>query len=316
MDDDTDDDAAERAGAEAIARAIAPRTIETRRAIARTRRALLWSRLAVVGLLAAGVGSLVGGPAVAAWAEARAGDEASVAATALALLPLVVAGLWMWLAVRSARAAQLAADSPSMVASGRADLAEDRVARSLDAFCLFRPPRLAALHHLALVRHGQGRSAEAAELCRAVLKLRPGGRGGGGAVAVGTLLLLADSSLATGDLRAVHNAMGRLMGRPLSLHESLRLLGVQLDYGSRVGAWPTMAAGLRGKVEMAELMPAPQSAAAQALLAVAAGKTGLADWSSWLAARAGLLADPAMIARKHPATAGLWPANATAEAAP
>ncbi|MGH7214223.1 MAG: hypothetical protein ACREIT_05625, partial [Tepidisphaeraceae bacterium] len=86
----------------------------------------------------------------------------------------------------------------------------------------------------------------------------------------------------------------------------LNLLHVQLDYSARVGAWGSMTESLPTKVQLAELLPADRSAKAQALLALACGRTGRSDWSEWLRRRVELLADVQQLAKERPILWELW----------
>ncbi len=271
-------------------------TVDTDRAIVRSRRQVVWGRAVHWGLLAVAVAGMVASPIFSA-AGAKAGSSL------FGLLPLVAVVVWIALGVRSARTAALAAGAGPLVAAGLFAAAEDRVARSLDSFCLFRSPRLLGLHHLALLRSAQDRPAEAAALCRAVLR-RPGAAAAG--LFNGSSLLLADAGLRLNDLPTVHNCLARLWGHRVNLSESLKLLEVQLDYQSRTGAWAAMADGLAHKVEMAELMPSESAAGAQALLGLAARRTGRPAWAEWLGRRADLLADRADLVKRRPALAEFW----------
>jgi hypothetical protein len=60
------------------------------------------------------------------------------------------------------------------------------------------------------------------------------------------------------------------------------------------------------KVQLAELMPAQQAARTQALLALAAKKTGQSAWFNWLRQRAQLLADPQALCTDRPILKELW----------
>jgi hypothetical protein len=94
--------------------------------------------------------------------------------------------------------------------------------------------------------------------------------------------------------------MIRLHEERLSLGEAVQLLMIELDYGSRVGAWDYMLANIMTKVQLAEIMPTQSAARAQALLALAAKKLGRNEWSDWLAKRAALLVDPAELVVERP----------------
>jgi hypothetical protein len=118
--------------------------------------------------------------------------------------------------------------------------------------------------------------------------------------------MLADALLEMGDVRGAADAIGDLVRQRLSLAEVLKLLAVQLDYQSRVGAWNDMMSGLTAKVQLAELMPAAAAARAQAMLALAAKNAARPDWSDWLRRRAELLADVQKMAAERPVLWELW----------
>ena len=92
-----------------------------------------------------------------------------------------------------------------------------------------------------------------------------------------------------------------------SLAEGMRLLTVQLDYLSRVHAWESMLEGIGAKVQLSELMNTAASARTQALLALAARKTGRATWANWLLRRVELLVDVRDLVSQRPLLAELWP---------
>ena len=137
---------------------------------------------------------------------------------------------------------------------------------------------------------------ESALLCRALLGQKLGTLQGLGKPA---RLMLADALLEMGDVRGAADAIGDLVRQRLSLAEVLKLLAIQLDHQSRTGAWNDMMSGLTGKVQLAELMPAPSAARAQALLALAAKNAGRQDWCDWLRRRAELLADVQRLAAER-----------------
>jgi tetratricopeptide (TPR) repeat protein len=219
---------------------------------------------------------------------------------------LVVA--WVALAYRTAVGSRLAAESPALIAAGQFDEAERRIERAVRSFIPSRAAKLTNLHHLAALRHAQGRWAEAAELCRGLLRFRPAA-GSLAGVARDTRLILANSLLEQGDLRGAHDAIAGLYAERLPLSDAANLLAVQLDYESRVGAWERMMHDVAGKVEVAELLPAGRSARAQAMLALAARRTGRSDWERFLRRRAELLADAGDLAAQRPALSELWPAG-------
>jgi hypothetical protein len=112
--------------------------------------------------------------------------------------------------------------------------------------------------------------------------------------------------LEMGDTDAAHEALAGLYQHRLTLAEAINLLAVQADFHARAGNWAELAAGIEAKVQLAELMPAALAARTQALLALAAKKTGRAEWASWLTRRAELLADVQELCARRPILWELW----------
>jgi hypothetical protein len=212
-------------------------------------------------------------------------------------------GLWMGLNIYNARGSSMAADSPSLIASGQYDEAEQEIERVIGSFWLFRSVKLMSLHHLAVLRHAQRRWRDSVLLSQALLQQKlttmP-------AVARTTRLMLADSLLELGDLIGAHQALMSLYVQKLSLVEAMNLLVVQLDYESRIGAWSAMMRNIQHKVQLAELMPGPSAARAQAMLALAAKHSGAADWAAWLTRRVELLVDINELMVHRPILKQLW----------
>ena len=218
---------------------------------------------------------------------------------------LMLLGLtWITLSYRSMKGSRLAAGSPSLIAAGQFDQAETQIDQALRSFSLFRTSKLLSLHHLALLRHAQKRFADAAELCRALLKQRLGGLKG---LSRQSRLILADSLLELGDLRGSYESISALYQERLTLGEAMRLLAVQLDYLWRVHAWESMLEGVQVKVQLAELMNTPAAARTQALLALAARKLGRTEWEIWLRRRVELLCDVNQLISDRPILRELWP---------
>lgn len=239
----------------------------------------------------------------------------AVALVATFLLPLTGVGLdpllvlpiiacaFLALSVGSVKGSRLITDSPSLIASGKFEEAERRIDQALRGFSLFRHVKVLGLHHLALLRHAQKDWRESALLCRALLGQKLGTLQGIGKPA---RLMLADALLEMDDARGAGDAIVDLMRERLSLPEVLKLLAVQLDYQSRIGAWNDMTNGVTAKVQLIELMPAANAARSQALLALAAKKAGRDDWSAWLRRRAELLGDVQRLATDRPVLWELW----------
>jgi hypothetical protein len=217
---------------------------------------------------------------------------------------LVLLGVgWMTISYFSARGSYMAADSPSLIASGQFDEAEQEIERVIRSFWLFRSVKLLSLHHLAVLRHAQRQWRESALLSRALLRQKLNGLPG---IARTTRLMLADSLLELGDLGGAHEALSSIYSYKLTLQEAMNLLVVQLDYESRVGAWQAMFANMPSKIQLAELMPASSAARTQAFLALAARKVDRLDWSEWLRRRAELLTDINELTTQRPILKQLW----------
>jgi hypothetical protein len=219
------------------------------------------------------------------------------------LLLVLIAVAWLILSYSSMKGSRLAADSPALIAAGQFDEAEQRIETALRSFSLFKTAKLLSLHHLAVLRHAQKRWQESAALCRAILGQRLGAMQ---TVSKPSRLILADALLELGDLRGAYEALIGLYSQRLTLGEALNLLLVQLDYLARVGAWDQMLHAVGIKVQMAELMPPPQAARAQALLALAAKKQGRAELFDWLRTRVELLSDVQHLAAQRPILWELW----------
>ncbi|HZZ43899.1 MAG TPA: hypothetical protein VFE58_13260 [Tepidisphaeraceae bacterium] len=220
----------------------------------------------------------------------------------LVLLALIVA--WVGLAYRTVVGARMSAESPALIAAGQYDEAEKRIEQAVRSFIPSRVAKLTNLHHLAALRHAQKRWSECAELCLAVLRFKPAKAGGMGR---GTRLMLADALLEAGDVEGAYGAIMGLYQQKLSLTEATELLAVQLDYESRVSGWERMMEGVERKARMLELMPAGRSGRAQALLALAAKKTGRLDWMEFLLRRAELLSDVQELKERRKVLSELWP---------
>ena len=260
--------------------------LNTRTAIARLRRDLAVAtivKVAMWGLLLLAIAK---------------GDDTTRTAAFFA-----VGAAWVALAMGSRRGTALAAGSSSLIAAGLYDAAEVQLSRALRGFSLFRTTKLLSLHHLALLRHTQRRFDESAQLSGALLRHRLGPLKGLGKSA---RLMLASASVNLNDLRGAYDAISQLYSQRLALPEALHLLRTQLDYESRIGAWEHMMIGLPVKVQLAELMPAPDAAAVQALLALAARKTGRSDWEQWLCERVGLITDVRELTTRMPLLRELW----------
>ena len=259
-------------------------------AITRFRRDVTLGALVRLMLIGAALICLLIGPFVGK------GFDSSIALFAIGMV-------WLVLSFRSARGSQLAQSFPSLIAAGQYEVAEQQIERSLRAFSLFKGSKLLSLHHLAMLRHAQNRYQESAMLCRAVLGQRPGTLRN---LSRQSRLILADALLELGELNGTYETLARLHQERLSLAEAMKLLGIELDYLARVGAWSNMMSNIRTKIELAELMPTNNAARAQAFLALAAKKLARRDWENWLRRRVELLVDVQKLIGERPMLKELW----------
>lgn len=214
-----------------------------------------------------------------------------------------VGAIWVILGFRSMRGTRMAAGSSSLIATGQYDQAERQIAEAVRSFSIFRMAKLMCLHDLAMLRHAQSRWQESALICRALLSEQGEASGG---LDRSSRLILAESLLELGDLPGVHDSLARLYQQRLTLREALVLLGVQLDYLSRVNAWEPMLVSAGKRIEMSELLPPQQSARMQALMALAADKTGRTELRDWLKRRVELLVDVERLCADRPILRELW----------
>jgi hypothetical protein len=219
------------------------------------------------------------------------------------VLLMVLGAVWLTLWYRTMKGSRLAAESSSLIASGRLDQAEEQIEQSLRAFSMSRSVKSMSLLNLALVRLAQKRWPDTALLCREVLSTR---KATPEHLSKSGRLMLADSLLEMGDLRGAHEALSGLYEHRLTLTEALNLLRVQTEYLSRIGAWQQLFDGAATKLAMAEIMPTANSARVQAMLALAAKKIGKTEWAQWLRRRVELLVDVSELATERPVLAELW----------
>lgn len=263
--------------------------ITAQSAIARTRRDITLGSIVRWLMLAACVAALFG--------QSFLHDAGMTATTVLCL----AGGGWLILSFQSMRGSRIAADSGILIASGQFDLAEEHLEEAIGSFSVFRSAKLLTLHHLAVLRHAQSRWQDAAALCRALLrqsKSKPFDRS--------SRLILTESLLQLGDLNGAGENLNRLIHQRLSLRETLQLLSLQLDYAVKVNDWPGLFAGVQTRVQLAELLPTPAAARAQAIMALAAQELNQPAWREWLSRRAELLVERSLLIAETPALARLW----------
>ena len=166
--------------------------------------------------------------------------------------------------------------------------AESVLAEAIGRRPLVRSIRLLLYHRAAVLRHKQGRYAEAAAICDGVLAL-PLGRAR--SVRSSLLLLAIEAKLETRDLWGAWSALCQLYRLRVTLVEALQRLLLRTRYEVMIGDDAGALRQLDSRLQLAELMPARQSAAMHALLALAAERAGH-DRARPLHDRAALLCTP------------------------
>jgi hypothetical protein len=219
------------------------------------------------------------------------------------LVILLVAAIWVVAGMKGAQGTRAAVEWPTLIATGRYDEAEKQIEQALGSFATFSSVKLLGLHHLALLRHAQRRFGDSAQLCRAVLGQRLTRFA---SMRKQSRLVLADSLLELGDLAGAADAINALFDQRLTLPEALNLLRIQLDYLARTGHWDQVLSNVQKKVQMAELMPATAGTRTEAILALAARKTGRRDWEEFLRRRVELTADVNELLAWRPGLSELW----------
>ena len=205
---------------------------------------------------------------------------------------------WVVLTFYSIRQVRAAHQASSFIASGRLDLAEEKLKSTLRQFSLYRNAKLLACHHLAVVAHGRKSYQAAAELCDGMISL-PGGPPG--ATLRTCRILLADCRLLLGDIAAARQAIAplNLLGPDLNLAEQLLLLPIELRCQVTAEQYGAAAESLPWKVKRGELLDSPAAGLVHALLAMAADRTGQARMAGFLRQRADLYHGLSKLAEEH-----------------
>ena len=216
-------------------------------------------------------------------------------------LALIVLAIWFALSVgqgavnrRLARVTQLMDVDPAE--------AESELALALKKKALPRTLRMLLHHRLALLRHRQGRFAEVAAICHALLARH---LGAAEAVRTHLLLMLIESRLNSHDAGGAYQAMLALHQQPRTLMETLQLTAMQTRYEVMLGYDEAALTDVEKKIRLAELMPAPQCGLMHAMLAAAAQRTRRATLAQWLRRRTLLLCTPQQVE----AMGQLWQPN-------
>jgi len=201
------------------------------------------------------------------------------------LLIVAVFVVWLQLGTVSARVWRQLHQLTPLLAQAPAQ-AEAYLAGLLRRIPLHRPVRLLLYHRLAMLRHRQQRFAETAAICRALLTY---GLGPAERVRAHLLLMLVEACLAENDPFGAHAGLVQLHQTRLNLIESLQRMALQTRYEIAVGYDKLVLDGIQQKIELAELMPAPQCGVVHAMFALAATRCRQSALADWLRLRAELI---------------------------
>ena len=167
--------------------------------------------------------------------------------------------------------------------------AEQFITQLLAKRPLLRWVRLAIYHRLAILRHRQHRFHEAADICELLLRYRVGPARDARA---NVLLMLTEARLECRDVLCAYHTLTALSHTRLSLIEHLQRIALQTRYELMIGSHAAALRGADHKIQLIELMPAPQCGAVHAMLATAADHQGQSRLAAWLWQRAELLCTP------------------------
>lgn len=254
------------------------------------RRAGLWLRVGTTlryGLFAT---------AAMAFVLGLVAGDATAAVANLVLLGALVA--WMVLSLMGVRSTRLFMQAGQYLHTGQAALAEQALVLAATGFSLQSQTRLLAMHNLASMAHSQGRHKQAARLCHAVLG---GVNYKANSLGQRSRILLAESSLACGDLDGAYAQLHDLATLELPLTDQLAVLPARCAYDVLTGSWQSLAGTAEARERLCELLPAEPAAMSLASLALGCHHLGLRAQRDWLWRKATLLANPGrMIQRLGP----------------
>lgn len=222
---------------------------------------------------------------VAVFAEAFGANESSVLSI---LILLVLGGAWVAASLNSAKVWQRLGGITAMLEQSP-KAAEREIAWCLRRWPLHRAVRLLVYHRLAVLRHRQQRFAEAAAICQAVLAWP---LGAAEQARPHLLLMLVEAKLECGDLVGAYHGLLGLYRARLSFMESLQRMALQIRYQLTAGYDDLTLQGIGHKIQLAEMMPAPQCGVMHAMLALAAKRAKRGELAKWLQRRADLLCWP------------------------
>lgn len=246
------------------------------------------------------LGAILGVGFVAAIRAADADERFNLLTTAA----MTAALGWAFLSAWSMRQVRAANQASYFIASGRLDLAERRLREALSGFSIYRGAKLMVCHNLAVLAHGRGDYAAAAELCAGVLRHAPRSNE---ASRHTTRILLADCRMLLNDLPAAGAALTDMDvdDERMALAQRLMLLPIQVRYDVTAGRFAEAVERLKQKVRLAELLESPRAALVHALLAHACRMMERTQEAAYLAARAALYHDLSDLVEQYPLLATL-----------
>lgn len=228
-----------------------------------------------------------------AWAVAM---PESASTWALGVMIAVVVAMWFNMLINAARLTRDLHAGSALLATGQLDEAEYWLKRALTRFSLTAHTKLMAGVELATVLLRRERYVDAVSVCREVLRHRVSRLRN---VWINARILLADSLLQINEINAAYEAIRPVYEAQLTLADRMRLLPVQLRYELAADHSAASVNALAEKVQIAELLDAPQAALVHALLAEACRRESMPAQQAFLANRAKLYHDLEPLAEKH-----------------
>ncbi len=250
------------------------------------RRQMALARAARVGLIVLG--------AAAIWWAANLPDPRGRYATFLVAMGVVLG--WVGVFVRSMRSAREVQAGSILLSAGQLDDAETWLRKAATRFSLTLGAKLLACQELASLMLRREAYAEAAAICREVLRHRMRRARG---VLVNARLMLADVLLLLNRVEEAYAAIRPLYDESLSLAERMRLLPIQLRYELAADHAASAVSALEEKVRIAELLDSRRAALVHALLAEACRRQAMPAQRGFLIERARLYHDLDPLAERY-----------------
>ena len=200
---------------------------------------------------------------------------------------LVILFLLVWYALNriSVQAIQQLPALTALIDQDPAE-AERRLEAALDRRPMQQAIRLLLYHRLAVLRHRQGRYAQAAAIATTVLSqqgralraldstgemgIRGTDSDGAGTIQVHLLLLMVDCRLRCGDLVGAYWGLVDLQRMRLTIVDLLQVLTLQTRYEMATGHTAAALRQIEQKMKLFELLPATECGVMNALLSIAA----------------------------------------------